>query len=48
MHNSIPRAICPGFVKRPRRALVHDRVDHCLGHGGDSDLAAMRALAELS
>jgi uncharacterized protein len=27
--------------------LIHDHIDHCLGHGGEGDLAEMRALAKL-
>ncbi|MDO8983045.1 metal-sensing transcriptional repressor [Cypionkella sp.] len=30
-----------------KRALIHDHIDHCLGHGGGDDLAEMRALAKL-
>lgn len=27
--------------------LIHDHIDHCLGHGGESDLVELRALAKL-
>ena len=30
-----------------KRALIHDHIDHCLGVGGESDLAEMKALAKL-
>lgn len=30
-----------------KRVLIHDHIDHCLGHGGEQDLAEMRALAKL-
>ena len=30
-----------------KRTLIHDHIDHCLGHGGANDLAEMRALAKL-
>ncbi|MBD1547377.1 metal-sensing transcriptional repressor [Roseibium aggregatum] len=30
-----------------KRTLIHDHIDHCLGHGGEQDLAEMRALAKL-
>ena len=30
-----------------KRTLIHDHIDHCLGHGGGDDLAEMRALAKL-
>lgn len=34
-------------VSNAKRALIHDHIDHCLGHGGQDDLAEMRALAKL-
>ncbi|MBK6466960.1 MAG: metal-sensing transcriptional repressor [Rhodobacter sp.] len=30
-----------------KRTLIHDHIDHCLGHGRDHDLAELRALAKL-
>jgi DNA-binding FrmR family transcriptional regulator len=30
-----------------KRTLIHDHIDHCLGHGDEQDLAEMRALAKL-
>ena len=30
-----------------KRTLIHDHIDHCLGHGGDDDLVEIRALAKL-
>lgn len=30
-----------------KRTLIHDHIDHCLGHGGADDLAELRALAKL-
>lgn len=34
-------------VTAAKRMLIHDHIDHCLGHGGDGDLTEMRALAKL-
>lgn len=34
-------------VSAAKRALIHDHIDHCLGHGGERDLVEMRALAKL-
>ena len=34
-------------VVAAKRTLIHDHIDHCLGAGGDSDLAEMKALAKL-
>lgn len=34
-------------VINAKRALIHDHMDHCLGQGGDKDLAEMRAMAKL-
>jgi uncharacterized protein len=34
-------------VSAAKRTLIHDHIDHCLGHGGEQDLAEMRALAKL-
>ena len=30
-----------------KRTLIHDHIDHCLGTGGETDLAEMKALAKL-
>lgn len=30
-----------------KRTLIHDHIDHCLGHGGAGELAQLRALAKL-
>ena len=30
-----------------KRTLIHDHIDHCLGAGGELDLAEMKALAKL-
>lgn len=30
-----------------KRTLIHDHIDHCLGHSGEQDLTEMRALAKL-
>ena len=30
-----------------KRTLIHDHIDHCLGTGGETDLADMKALAKL-
>lgn len=34
-------------VSAAKRALIHDHIDHCLGHGGAEDLAELRAMAKL-
>jgi uncharacterized protein len=34
-------------VTAAKRVLIHDHIDHCLGHGSEGDLAEMRALAKL-
>ena len=34
-------------VVAAKRTLIHDHIDHCLGTGGESDLAEMKALAKL-
>jgi len=34
-------------VTAAKRALIHDHIDHCLGHGGGEDLAEIRALTKL-
>lgn len=34
-------------VTAAKRALIHDHIDHCLGHGGAEDLAEIRALTKL-
>jgi len=34
-------------ITAAKRMLIHDHIDHCLGHGGERDLAEMRALAKL-
>ena len=34
-------------VTAAKRVLIHDHIDHCLGQGGDGDLAELRALARL-
>jgi DNA-binding FrmR family transcriptional regulator len=34
-------------ITAAKRALIHDHIDHCLGHGGEDDLAELRALAKL-
>jgi uncharacterized protein len=34
-------------VTAAERVLIRDHIDHCLGHGGAGELAAMRALARL-
>ena len=34
-------------VTAAKRTLIHDHIDHCLGHGGERDLDEMRALAKL-
>ena len=34
-------------VTAAKRTLIQDHIDHCLGHGGENDLAEMRSLAKL-
>lgn len=34
-------------ITAAKRTLIHDHIDHCLGHGGDQDLVEMRALAKM-
>ena len=34
-------------VVAAKRTLIHDHIDHCLGAGGEADLAEMKALAKL-
>ncbi|MDW4549277.1 metal-sensing transcriptional repressor [Defluviimonas sp. D31] len=34
-------------VAAAKRVLIHDHIDHCLGHGSETDLAEMRAMARL-
>ncbi len=34
-------------VSAAKRMLIHDHIDHCLGHGADHDIAELRALAKL-
>ena len=34
-------------VMAAKRTLIHDHIDHCLGAGGETDLAEMKALAKL-
>ena len=34
-------------VSAAKRTLIHDHIDHCLGHGGENDLAELRAMAKL-
>lgn len=34
-------------VAAAKRSLIHDHIDHCLGHGGPEDLADLRSLAKL-
>lgn len=34
-------------VTAAKRSLIHDHIDHCLGQGGEDDLAELRALARL-
>lgn len=34
-------------ITAAKRMLIHDHVDHCLGHSGEQDIAEMRALAKL-
>lgn len=34
-------------ISAAKRTLIHDHIDHCLGLGGENDLAEMRAMAKL-
>lgn len=34
-------------ITAAKRMLIHDHIDHCVGHGGEQDLAEIRALAKL-
>ena len=34
-------------ITAAKRTLIHDHIDHCLGHGDADDLAEMRVLAKL-
>lgn len=34
-------------ITAAKRTLIHDHIDHCLGKGGEDDLAELRALAKL-
>ncbi len=34
-------------ITAAKRTLIHDHIDHCLGHGGEQDLTEMRAIAKL-
>lgn len=34
-------------ITAAKRTLIHDHIDHCLGAGGEDDLAELRALAKL-
>lgn len=34
-------------ITAAKRTLIHDHIDHCLGAGGENDLAELRALAKL-
>lgn len=34
-------------VSAAKRTLIHDHIDHCLGHGGENELAELRAMAKL-
>jgi len=34
-------------VSAAKRTLIHDHIDHCLGQGGATDIAELRALAKL-
>jgi DNA-binding FrmR family transcriptional regulator len=32
-------------VANAKRTLIHDHMDHCLGDGGEADIAELRAIA---
>ena len=34
-------------ISAAKRTLIHDHIDHCLGLGGENDVAEMRAMAKL-
>lgn len=34
-------------ITAAKRTLIHDHIDHCLGHGGENELAELRAMAKL-
>ena len=34
-------------ITAAKRGLIHDHIDHCLGHRDGNDLAQVRALAKL-
>ena len=34
-------------ITAAKRTLIHDHIDHCLGHDSDGDMAELRALAKL-
>lgn len=34
-------------VTAAKRTLIHDHIDHCLGHDGEDELAELRAMAKL-
>ena len=33
-------------ITTAKRTLIHDHIDHCLGQGGDGDLAELREMAK--
>jgi DNA-binding FrmR family transcriptional regulator len=34
-------------ITAAKRTLIHDHIDHCLGHGGMDEIAELRAMAKL-
>lgn len=34
-------------ITAAKRTLIHDHIDHCLGHDGEGDIVELRALARL-
>ncbi|MFC3085383.1 metal-sensing transcriptional repressor [Tabrizicola soli] len=34
-------------ITAAKRTLIHDHIDHCLGLGGEDELAELRAMARL-
>lgn len=34
-------------ITAAKRTLIHDHIDHCLGHGGEDEIAELRAMAKL-
>ncbi len=34
-------------ITAAKRILIHDHIDHCLGHGGADDIAEIRAMTKL-